>query len=80
MAKLDECRVVYDHPRPIVCTCGHPLGVHDLTHALLACTRCSCDVYITDWDIAHELGYTPAPREYKQYTTARTRWMQYRRS
>jgi hypothetical protein len=76
-----ECNqlVKYDYPRPIVCTCGHPLGLHDLEHPLLECTLCGCDVYITDWDIAHELGYEPAPHEYKQKTTARTRWMQYRK-
>jgi hypothetical protein len=76
---MTEHEVMYDHPRPIVCTCGHAFGVHDRTDPLIKCTRCPCDVYITDWDVAHELGYEPAPHQYKRLVTARTRWMQYRK-
>lgn len=79
-----------DHPKPIVCLCGHAFGVHDRTHALLPCTRCPCDVYFTDWEIARALGFEPAPhvraprapRTYKpkpRKGSARTRWQAYRR-
>ena len=79
----DETMVMVDYPRPILCTCGCPLGRHDLTHACFPCTRCTtCDVYITDWDVAHELGFTPPSSKWKEYVprnTARTRWKVYRR-
>jgi hypothetical protein len=74
-----EDGVVYDHPKPIVCMCGHPLGVHDLTDPCFVCTRCPCDLYFTDWDVAHELGYTPPVSRVKERVSARTRWMQYRK-
>jgi hypothetical protein len=78
---------VVDHPRPIVCTCGHAFGHHDRTDPCLRCTRCDCGVYITDWDVARALGFQPAPhvraprtyRPRKAKGSARTRWMAYRR-
>lgn len=81
MSEAEETMVMVDHPRAILCTCGHPLGLHDLTHACFPCTCCKCDVYLTDWDVAHELGFTPPPsrKAYVPRDTARTRWKVYRR-
>lgn len=58
----EEALVVYDHPRPIVCTCGHPFGCHDQESPLFRCKRCCCGIFMTDWDAAYELGFEPMRR------------------
>lgn len=50
---------LFDHPRPIVCTCGHPFGVHSGSPCY-RCQRCACPSYYTDWTSAHALGLYPA--------------------
>lgn len=49
-----------DHPRAVVCTCGHAFGVHDDASPRYLCKHCNgCEGYYTDWATAHALGVHP---------------------
>lgn len=50
---------MHDHPRAVVCTCGHAFGVHDDECPSYRCKRCECASYHVDWSSAHALGVYP---------------------